>query len=73
MSTEIILALVPWLAILACPLMMVFMMRGMSGGKSCHQKPPEAQGTEDTNEQIRQLQARIAELEANRETTEIAR
>ena len=70
-STEIILALVPWLAILACPLMMVFMMRGMSG-KTCNEKPAEAQGTEDTNEQIRQLQARLAELEANRETTEIA-
>ena len=71
MSTEIILALVPWLAILACPLMMIFMMRGMSGG-SCHQKQG-AQGPDDTNDQIRQLQARIAELEANHETTEIAR
>ncbi|MDQ3389177.1 MAG: DUF2933 domain-containing protein [Gemmatimonadota bacterium] len=72
MSTEFVLALVPWLAILAGPLMMVVMMRGMSG-KSCHQKPARAQGMEDTYEQIRQLQARIAELEGHSQTTEIAR
>jgi hypothetical protein len=71
MSTEFVFALVPWLAILACPLMMLVMMRGMSG-KSCHQKPARAQGMENTNEQIHRLRARITELEGNRETTEIA-
>lgn len=69
---ETLLLITPWLAVLACPLMMLLMMRMMPGG-SCDRKPQVAQGSDETSDQIRQLQARIAELEANRETTEIAR
>ena len=69
---ETIWMIVPWLAVLACPLMMLVMMR-MMPGSSCHQRTASAQGDENTNEQIRQLQARISELEANRETTEVTR
>ena len=68
MSTEILLAIVPWLAVLACPLMMLVMMRMMPGG-SCHKKPAGEEG----NEEIRRLQARVAELESRTETTEVGR
>lgn len=70
MST--ILTVLPWLAILACPLMMLFMMRAMPGG-SCHSKAQPARGTDDETEEIRRLQARVAELEARNRPTEIAR
>lgn len=69
---ETLLLITPWLAVLACPFMMLVMMRMMPGG-GCHKKPQEAQGSYETSDQIRQLQARIAELEVKRETTEIAR
>lgn len=29
MNTEVLLAVLPWLAILACPVVMIWMMRGM--------------------------------------------
>ena len=40
MNVEIFWAIVPWLAILVCPLMMLFMMWGMPGG-ACHKRPAE--------------------------------
>lgn len=69
---EMISALVPWLAVLACPLMMLIMMRAMPGG-SCHRKPADAQGTESANEEISRLQARVLELEANSGSREVYR
>ena len=61
---EMLFLILPWLAILACPLMMFVMMRMMPGA-SCHQRTAGAQANEGTNQEIRQLQARIAELESN--------
>lgn len=64
--TTLVTIALPWLLILACPLLMVWMMRGMS----CHQQQAATDvgpaGT-DASEDIRLLQARIAELEAERE------
>lgn len=71
MSIDIFVAFLPWLALLACPVMMFWMMRGMSGGQ-CH---THAKGAfqpgvvhADTGErvdgQIRELRARLARLEA---------
>ncbi len=53
----------PWLAVLACPLMMLVMMRVMPGG-ACHKRPAEARVSEGADEEIRRLQARVAEPEA---------
>lgn len=68
---ETLLLITPWLAVLACPLMMLVMMRLMPGS-SCHPKAQGDQGSDDSNDRILQLQARIAELETARET-EVAR
>ncbi len=62
MNVEIFWAIVPWLAILVCPLMMLFMMWGMPGG-ACHKRPAEAKVQEGADEEIRRLQVRFAELE----------
>lgn len=69
---ETILIVLPWLALLACPLMMLFMMRAMPGG-SCPAKAQPARGTDGENDEIRRLQARVAELEVQNQVTEIAR
>lgn len=67
---ETLLLMLPWLAILACPVMMLVMMRMMPGA-SCHRRPADAQGGDGNNEEIRQLQARIAELEAKNQAAEV--
>jgi predicted NAD/FAD-binding protein len=72
MNTEIFWAIVPWLAVLACPAMMLFMMRGMPGG-SCHKQPAEAKVSGGADDEIRRLQARVAELEARNRLTEVSR
>lgn len=72
MNTEMFLAIVPWLAVLACPAMMFFMMRGMPGG-SCHKQPAEAKLSGISDEEIRRLQARVAEMEARDRLTEVSR
>ena len=69
---ETFLWIVPWLALLACPLMMLVMMRMMPGA-SCHRRPADAQGSDGNDEEIRQLQARIAELEAKNQAAEVGR
>ena len=69
---ETLLLIVPWLAILACPVMMFVMMRMMPGA-SCHRRPADAQGSEGNQEEIRQLQARIAELETRNQAAEVGR
>lgn len=67
---ETLLLIVPWLAILGCPVMMFVMMRMMPGA-SCHRRPADAQGNEGAHEEIRQLQARIAELETRNRAAEV--
>ena len=75
MNMELLLSLVPWLAILACPVMMLLMMRGMAHGGSCgpHGRPgePDDGATRMTaplprsrEEEIDALQARLARLTA---------
>lgn len=75
MNIELLLFLVPWLAILACPVMMLLMMRGMSRGGSCgpQRRPgdPDNGATRMTarlprsrEEEIDALQARLARLTA---------
>ena len=61
---EMLFLILPWLAILACPLMMFVMMRMMPSA-SCHQRAAGAQENQGTEQKIHQLQARIAELESN--------
>ena len=52
-----------WLALLACPLMMLLCMRGMFG-RACHKDEPA--DAERLEAEIRTLQARLAELESER-------
>lgn len=66
---ETFLTFVPWLAVLACPVLMFWMMRGMSGG-GCHKRPAEAHAGD---EEIRQLKARLAELEEKKSWSEGSR
>ena len=66
--TTLVAVALPWLWVLACPLLMLWMMRGMS----CHKQQATTDGAAvgaDASEDIRLLQARIAELEADRERT----
>lgn len=74
MSIDFFVALLPWLAILACPLVMVWMMRGMSG-EQCHPQAKSGSRPDivksDTgvavDDEIQQLRARLARLEAARQ------
>jgi len=79
-APNLIGAAVPLLLLAACPLSMVFMMRGMGGmgGGSCASQPAQtsqpSQVTGTRDEQLVQLKARheaiareIAQLEAERE------
>lgn len=60
MSLDWILAALPWLALLACPAMMFWMMRGGSG-RSCH-GDTDAPRDGDKKQEIRALKARLEEL-----------
>lgn len=64
------------LLVLACPLMMIFMMRGMSGGRdtgaghgaaSQGDQPPVADV--DADQRIADLERQVAELRAERDRT----
>lgn len=79
-APNLIGAAVPLLLLAACPLSMVFMMRGMGGmgGGSCASQPAQtsqpSQVTGTRDEQLAQLKARheviareIAQIEAERE------
>lgn len=61
--TTLLVATLPWLLILACPLVMWWMMRGMG----CDQRPsPDGAGKQTgagTEDEIRLLKERIADLE----------
>lgn len=77
MSWELMIAFLPWLLLLACPLSMFWMMRGMSPGESCGDKPKDTGGlapatapVNDPDEEIRVLKERLARLEAQPQTVE---
>lgn len=69
MSINLFAAILPWLALLACPVMMFWMMR--MGGQ-CHTQAKDASqpdgGNTDTgakvDDEIHQLRARLERLEA---------
>lgn len=60
-------AYLPWLFLLACPLMMLFMMRGMGGGSK--KAPDEAKTALHPARPVGDQQVRIAQLE--REVAEL--
>ena len=77
MSSELVIGFLPWLLLLACPLSMFWMMRGMSHGESCGSQAKETSGSapaavpvSNPDEDIRVLKERLARLEAHRETSE---
>ncbi len=77
----------PWLFVLACPLMMIVMMRGMHGGGQnmgqdtrgqdrghTAEVPPDAASPEaDREVRIARLEREVAELRASRERTQQSR
>ncbi len=69
----------PLLIILACPLMMIFMMRGMHGGHDmgAHDKDPRHDGQTPRvdlrdDQRIIDLEGQVAELRAERDRAEDA-
>ncbi len=69
----------PWLALLACPLLMFWMMRGMGHGGGCGSQRPTnsthadagADSRDETADVIAQLKARLARLEAQQRQTKV--
>ena len=67
----------PWLLLLACPLMMVFMMRGMGGTRrgndmgAEHREPSQDQqrpgDDADASQRILDLERQVAQLRAERD------
>lgn len=77
MDWQWIVALLPWLFVLACPLAMFWMMRGMSHGESCGKEnansegiAPGATAARSTDEEVKVLKERLARLEAQNQPTE---
>ena len=77
MNWELIIGFLPWLLLLACPISMFWMMRGMSQGESCSSQTKETNGTapaavsvSNPDEEIRVLKERLVRLEAQRQTSE---
>ena len=79
MNIEWILVVLPWLALLACPVLMFWMMRGMHGGTcgkehapdgSAAARAPDAKSPDgraaNVNDELVQLRQRLAQLEAQR-------
>ena len=58
----LILAALPWLLLLACPLAMWWMMRGMGNGGHCGEMA-EAEANGRAEGEVARLRARVAELE----------
>lgn len=75
MSWEIVLGVLPFLILLACPLHMWWMMRHMKHGESCGKKrgvESEGVAPADRAEEIRLLRERVARLESeSRDATEV--
>ena len=73
-------AILPWLAILACPLLMFWMMRGMGHGGGCGSHRPTtgmrtdagAPAEDQATDEVAQLKARLARLEAQQRETKVA-
>ena len=73
MTLQILPALLRALAVLACPLMMFWCLRGM-GNRGCQKPDPPAarppgsgpEGPRDAEAEIQDLKARLARLEAER-------
>lgn len=63
------LKVLPYLFLLFCPLMMLFMMRGMNHGAGEHSAMPMAQDGTDVANRWDERDDRLAELE--REVTEL--
>lgn len=58
----------PVLIVLACPVMMIFMMRGMGAGHSTTSSPPPAdQADHARDERIATLERELAELRSQSE------
>lgn len=57
-------SLLPLLVFLACPLMMIFMMRGMHGGKSSAPAPHEPASEGSDAVRIAALEREVADLRA---------
>ena len=77
MNWELIIGFLPWLLLLACPLSMFWMMRGMSHGESCGSQTKETSGPapaavplSNPDEEMRVLRERLARLEVQRQTSE---
>ena len=75
MTWEWIVIALPWVFVLACPLAMFWMMRGMHGGGSCgKQAGTENEGTQmaavpvrrSQEKEIQMLKERLARLEAEK-------
>ena len=66
MSMQWLLAILPWLAILACPLFMLWMMRGMHGDDGGNGKKGAEGDLPAAREEITELRARLARLEDER-------
>lgn len=72
MTWEWIAIALPWVFVLACPLAMFWMMRGMHGGGSCDKKAgTESEGMQaaavparSQEQEIQVLKERLARLEA---------
>lgn len=56
--------ILPLIFLLACPLMMIFMMKGMHGGHGGHQA--DAPHHEDRDRRIAELEHQVAELQEQR-------
>ena len=73
MRSEFILGVFQWLAVLACPIMMLLCIRGMSD-RGCHRQDQPGAGKSSTGSElpenheaeIRELKARLARLESDR-------
>lgn len=77
MNWELIIGFLPWLLLLACPLSMFWMMRGMSHGESCGDETKNSNGlapatapASNPDEEMRVLKERLARLEAQRQHSE---
>ena len=75
MTWEWIVLALPWLFVLACPLAMFWMMRGMHGGGSCDKKAvTDNQGMQAAavpvrsgqEQEIQALKERLARLETEK-------
>ena len=81
MTFEWLLFLLPWLALLACPVLMFWMMRGMHGGSCGKEQATTGDGTpataatgprsEDVSTEITHLRQRLAQREAQRAATNV--